>query len=118
MEHGGIYHKNRRFLLAFLMLSLVFAGLLVSTRGDITLSPEEEQVFVSQLVPGEICRCVYINPDLTELAQENMITITSIEQPEPSQCLQQEPCTIEVNLNQGNGWQSQTIIGTSAYTIG
>ena len=114
MEYGGIYHRNRRFLLGVLMLIVVAA--LVFYKTDVRFSPEEEQDFMSQLIPGETCRCIYINAELAQLAQQNQATITSIESPEPSQCLQQEPCTIEANVNSGSGWQHQTIIGTSAYT--
>ncbi len=113
-----IYHRNRKFLLLIILLIVITMAVFTGTNSKITLSPTEESVFISELIPGKNCRCVYIHKLMAELAQQNQIAIKSIEQPAPSQCLQQQPCTIEANVNQGNGWQSQIFVGTSAYSAG
>lgn len=117
MEHAGVYHRNRRFILLVILLLIILMAVFNSTRegNPIFRSPQEENTFVSSLVPGETCKCVYINAEFAQLAQQNLIAITSIDHPTSAECLVQSPCTIQINLKTGNFWEPQTIIGTSAY---
>lgn len=112
-----IYHKNKRFLIAIIIVILITAVITAVKNPSIRLSPQE--VFQEKLISGSVCKCIYTGENAeryAQLADNGELTILSIEEPSSSDCLQRLVCSINVRVKEDGAWNKKEIIGTSAYS--
>ena len=114
-----IYHKNKKFLIAVILVIAISA--LITSRNNPTIRLSPEEVFQQNLIQGTECKCILTGEkamEYAQLAQSGRLTILSKEEPSSSACLDQnanKACTIEVRVKKVNIWEKVTIVGNAMY---